>query len=190
MPCFVICCEVRGSRAAAPKGNKSCRTQGDFLSFVFSFIHSFDHLFVSPSLKPQTALSSLKSALSSFKSALPGFQSTPSCLKFALSSLRTLFSTGLCLLPPSQAFPNLKSALSSYKSAHSSFVTPLKPPVSPPRHQISPHKPHNNPQIIHISSQRPISALSTLDYTLSGLYELCRPQISFLKPQSGLSGRD
>ena len=34
-PCFEwLWIGVRGSRAAAPKGTKSCRTQGDFRSFV------------------------------------------------------------------------------------------------------------------------------------------------------------
>ena len=40
LPCFMVCCEVRGSRAAAPKGTKSCRTQGDFHSFVNSCVRA------------------------------------------------------------------------------------------------------------------------------------------------------
>ena len=58
---------MRG-RAAAPKGTKSCKTQGDF------------YLSVCLSVCPPQALSGLKSALSGLKSALSG-------LKSALSGL-------------------------------------------------------------------------------------------------------
>ena len=58
---------MRG-RAAAPKGTKSCKTQGDF------------YLSVCLSVCPPQALSGLKSALSGLKSALLG-------LKSALSGL-------------------------------------------------------------------------------------------------------
>ena len=57
--------------AAAPKGPKSCRTQGDF------------RLSVCSSMRPPKALSSLKSALSELKSTLSG-------LKSALSGLNLL----------------------------------------------------------------------------------------------------
>ena len=69
--------------AAAPKGTKSCRTQGDF--------HLF-RLFICPSpqaLPGQTsALSGLYSILSGLKSALSGLESALSGLKFVLSGLK------------------------------------------------------------------------------------------------------
>merc|ERR1711911_219533 len=58
--------------AAAPKGTKSCRTQGDFCS---SFRHSVRS-------SPQ-ALSGLKSALSGLKSTLSGLKSALSGLESA-----------------------------------------------------------------------------------------------------------
>ena len=45
LPCFAwLWIGVRGSRAAAPKGTKSCRTQGDFRSSVRPSVH--------PSVRP------------------------------------------------------------------------------------------------------------------------------------------
>ena len=60
---------MRG-RAAAPKGTKSCRTQG---TFVCSFVRPSVH-------PPPQVLSGLKSALSGLKSALPGLKSSLSGL--------------------------------------------------------------------------------------------------------------
>ena len=67
-----------GFWAAASKRTMSCRTQGDFFSFV--------RLCVRPS--PQ-ALLGLKSTLSGLESALSGLKSTLSGLKSALSGLES-----------------------------------------------------------------------------------------------------
>ena len=58
---------MRGSRALAPNGTKSCGTHGDlFLSICPS---------IRPSARPTQALTGLESALSGLKSALPGLES-------------------------------------------------------------------------------------------------------------------
>ena len=63
LPCFAwLKIGMRGSRAAALKGMKSCRTQGDFSPSVH------------PSVSPPQALSGLKSALTGRKSALTGLE--------------------------------------------------------------------------------------------------------------------
>ena len=72
--------------AAAPKGTKSCRTQGDFCWSVCPFVCWSVCLFILP-----PALSGLKSALSGLKSALSGLESALLDLKSALF--------GLCNLP-------------------------------------------------------------------------------------------
>ena len=65
--------------AAAPKGTKSCRTQG---TFVHSFVCPFVRLFVPPDLSGlKSALSGLKSSLSGLKSALSGLESVRADLR-------------------------------------------------------------------------------------------------------------
>ena len=78
------------SRAAAPKGTKSCRTQGDFRSFVRSFVRTC----VRPPLSGLIlALSGSKLAPSGLKSALPD-------LTYALSGLKSALRVKISLLRP------------------------------------------------------------------------------------------
>ena len=70
------------SRAAAPKGTMSCRTQGDFCLFVRVCVRACVRAC------PQ-ALSGLKSALSGFKSVLSGLKSAFQRLKSTLSGLKS-----------------------------------------------------------------------------------------------------
>ena len=80
MPVALLCRVLIGMsvRVAAPKGTKSCRTQGTCL---------FVQLFVRPSAPPQ-AISGLKSALSGLKSALSGLKSTLSGLESGRADFR------------------------------------------------------------------------------------------------------
>ena len=95
--------------AAAPKGTKSCRTQGDFCSSVCSFVH----LFVCSS--PPSGPSDLKSALWDLRFGLSGLKSNFSGLKPGLSGLKLGFS-GL-KFKFSGLKPGLKPGLSGLKSA-------------------------------------------------------------------------
>ena len=101
--------------AAAPKGTKSCRTQGDFRSSVCAYIRSF--------VRPPQALSGLKSALSGLKFTLSDLKYAFSGLESALSGLKSALS-GI-----ESALSGLNFALSGLKSALSG---PLRPYVSPP----------------------------------------------------------
>ena len=87
-----------GIWAAAPKGTKSCRSQGDFCSSVCPFV------------SPPQALSGLKSALSGLKSALLGLKSALSGLNFAFSGLKPVLS-GLNLPSPIQGLRGQISGL-------------------------------------------------------------------------------
>ena len=66
---------MRGSRAAAPKGTKSCR-------------RSFVYLSVCPFVRPPQALLGLKSALSGLKSTLSGLKSALPGLESERADLR------------------------------------------------------------------------------------------------------
>ena len=73
---------MRGSRAAASKGTKFCRTQGDFCSSLTLSVRLSAH-------QSPKALSGLKSALSGLESALLGLGSALSGLKSTLSGLKS-----------------------------------------------------------------------------------------------------
>ena len=80
--------------AAAPKGMKACRTQGDFRLFVCSF--------VLPSVCPPQALLDLKSALSGLESVFSGLELALSGLKPVLSGLKPFLSGFECALSDSK----------------------------------------------------------------------------------------
>ena len=50
--CEFVCEHLRGSGAAAPKGTKSCRTQGDFGSSVRPSVHPSVYPSIHPSVRP------------------------------------------------------------------------------------------------------------------------------------------
>ena len=75
--------------AAAPKGTKPCRTQGDFCSSIYLSVRPFVRL-------PPQALSGLKSALSGLKSTLSGLKSALSSLESALSGLKSALRPAIC----------------------------------------------------------------------------------------------
>ena len=75
---------MSGFWAAAPKGTKSCRTQGDFRSSIHPSV---------PQALPglESVLSGLKSTFSGLKSAFSGLKSALSGLQSALSGLKSPF---------------------------------------------------------------------------------------------------
>ena len=160
---------MRGSRAAAPKGTKSCRTQGDFRPSIHPFFRSSvcprhyyvgtqpfgkrprrgrspvekrGVFFVRPSVRPPPpqALSGLKSALSGLKSALSGLKSALSGLESALSGLKFVLS-GLkpVLSGLESAFSALKSALSDSRPERADF-RPEKADFRPKRADFRPER--------------------------------------------------
>ena len=84
--------------AAAPKGTKSCRTQGDFRSSFRPSVH--------PSVRSPQALSGLKSALSGLKFTLSDLKSALSGLESVRADFRperTDFRPGRADLRPERA---------------------------------------------------------------------------------------